>query len=212
MALYYKSNINGSDIAIWKIEEDTDELIKLSHIDSSFYDSYNNPKRKREVAAVRALLFDMLGEYHEVLYTSLGKPYLKYNNLNISISHTVGYVAIILNPNTEVGIDIEKKGDTVLRVKHKYMSDRELDIIASESDIFRDNLIVCWSAKETLFKIINKEEIDFIEHLVIDDFIRNQNEGKVLMSEHKTDSKKKYTISYKIEEDFVISFCVDTIK
>ena len=68
MSLYYKSNINVSDISICKIEEVIDELINLSHIDSSFYYFYINLKRKREISVVIALLFDMFSDYNDVLY------------------------------------------------------------------------------------------------------------------------------------------------
>ena len=68
MAKIYSEQYNGSTIAILKIEENLEELINLSGMNISYLENYKNPKRKIEVAAVRALLFTLLGEYNKIFY------------------------------------------------------------------------------------------------------------------------------------------------
>lgn len=73
--------------------------------------------RKLERLAVRVLLYVMLGEEKEIGYHPNGKPYLADSSFSISISHTKGYVAVLLGrPEKEVGIDIEFYGERVRKV------------------------------------------------------------------------------------------------
>lgn len=55
----------------------------------------------------------MLQEDKEIGYSSEGKPHLTDNSSFISISHTKGYVAVILSSVAPVGIDIEQYGQRV---------------------------------------------------------------------------------------------------
>ena len=78
-----------------------------------------------EWLSVRVLLYAMLQEDKEIGYSPEGKPYLTDHSFFISISHTKGYVAVILSDKVPVGIDIEQYGQRVHRVAHKYMREDE---------------------------------------------------------------------------------------
>ena len=68
----------------------------------------------------------MLGEEKEIGYRSSGKPYLADGSASISISHTKGYVAVLLGgPEKEVGIDVECYGERVRKVAHKFVREDE---------------------------------------------------------------------------------------
>ena len=78
--------------------------------------------RRLEWLSVRVLLFTLLGEEKEIAYYPSGKPYLADKSASISISHTRGYVSVIIGEaGKEVGIDIEQYGERVHKVAHKYM-------------------------------------------------------------------------------------------
>ena len=82
--------------------------------------------RKLEWLAVRVLLYTMLGEEKEIHYYSNGGPYLADGSFSISISHTKGYVAVLLSePGKRVGIDIECYSERVRKVAHKFMREDE---------------------------------------------------------------------------------------
>lgn len=63
----------------------------------------------------------MLKEDKQIGYSSEGKPFLTDDSFFISISHTKGYVAVILNPKTPVGIDIEQYGKRVHKVFDRFI-------------------------------------------------------------------------------------------
>lgn len=84
---------------IWKADETVEELLALlPHKEKYEADicGFTANSRKLERLAVRVLLYEMLGEEKEIGYRSSGKPYLADGSASISISHTKGYVAVLL--------------------------------------------------------------------------------------------------------------------
>ena len=72
-------------------------------------------RRKMEWLSVRVLLYAMLQEDKEIGYSPEGKPYLTDHSFFISISHTKGYVAVMLASFTPAGIDIEQYANAFTR-------------------------------------------------------------------------------------------------
>ena len=109
MALFLQHREPSFQWGIWKMEEPIDVLLGLLP-ERAYYEEelqrFNAPHRKQEWLSVRALLFRLLGMHKEVCYEPSGKPYLADNSYFISISHTKGYVAVILSEEKPVGIDI----------------------------------------------------------------------------------------------------------
>ena len=112
--------IAGSDcrIGLWKMTESEEELyagvpelIRYRHVVCNMKSS----ARRLEFLCVRSLLMDMMGGMH-------GKPYLECGK-NISISHTRGYVAVILSDNSDVAIDIEYMDERVCRIADRFLRD-----------------------------------------------------------------------------------------
>ena len=159
--------------------------------------------RRLEWLAVRVLLYTLLGEEKEIAYYPTGKPYLADASASISISHTKGYVAVVLGmPDKEVGIDIEQYGERVRRVAHKFMREDE------EASLFRGteiwSLLLHWSAKETMFKCMNASDVDFREHMRVLPFPVNES-GIFSAEEYRTAEKRRFTIHYYLSSDFVLT-------
>ena len=97
-----------SRLGVWHITESESELRELTSIPSdemeeiSFIKSESLRKQK---LAVRALLDCMFDEKVYLSHHDNGKPYIENNAVNISITHTDRYVALILNDHDDVGID-----------------------------------------------------------------------------------------------------------
>ena len=116
---------------------------------------YKSNARRMEYICERALLKDMMnGKIVKIFHNEDGKPILN-NGLNISISHTRGYIAIILSETKNVGIDIEYVSDRVEKISSRFMREDE-----SADDII--SLLVHWCAKETLYKLFSSEHLDFM--------------------------------------------------
>lgn len=236
MPILRKWEFNGAVCGIWKVTETAEELRSLLTEKSFTQDFFNfkSPARQLEYLAVRALLRELLGKECRVLHHESGKPYLENSLCRISISHTKGFVAVIIHPEKEVGIDIEYHSDRVKKVVGRFVSTDEMSLIErkvsdiADNDIvdeFRINIyLLFWSAKETMFKMINSSEVDFLEHLCINSvsFSEYFSNGVVVDSHSKvfngvmnayecrTLLKTEMNIEFYLTEEFVCTYsCID---
>ena len=209
MSLYLKEHLPdmGITYAIWKIEEKEEELISplpdSSTLLQQAYEQFSHSNRRLEWLSVRRLFHELGYNYTLIQYHPTGRPFIADSSLYISISHTKGYAAIALQENVPVGIDIEQIGEKVRRVGKKFLSSQEVAaIVPDENEIY--NLLIHWSAKETIFKLIDREGIDFSEHLRIHPF-NISNNGIIIGEEHFTGKEQKFHIYYRIFSDFVLT-------
>jgi 4'-phosphopantetheinyl transferase len=157
-------------LGIWKIEETEEELFGLTG--SLVPPTLVNRVRRQEFLAVRALAAHMGIKATNIHYRTSGKPYLKECPLTISISHTKGYVAVLLSPHELAGVDVEICTERIHRIRQKFMHPHEesrLQEICGPSDETL-GLLLHWCAKEAMFKAVPEEGIDFIQELRVTDF------------------------------------------
>ena len=199
MALLYKqlSPLHG----VWKMEESSDELLgMLEHKAdySSFLERVSAEKRRQERFASRMLLKELLGEEARVDYHSTGAPFLACVPLYISISHTKDYVAVILDKRP-TGIDIEYRSDRILKIRSRFMNPEEEAGIDLEHEV--EHLLIHWCAKETLFKIIGQEGVDFQKHLHVNPF-PYLSSGTFKGRE----ACREYELAYQVTPDYVLTW------
>lgn len=192
--------------AVWKVDE-TIEQLQMMFDDFSIYaeefSCFSVDKRKLEWLAVRVLLKVLCGEEKKIAYFPSGKPYMADGSAHISISHTKGYVAIALHPCAEVGIDIEQYGEKVKRVAHKFIREDEYISIQSGDEIYA--MLLHWSAKETIFKLMDANAVDFIEHLHIQPFVPLE-QGIMEAEEFRTKRCMHFQINYHTHPDYVLTY------
>ena len=209
MLLNKKNIANGAIIACWKVEESVEELLVMLGNDKELTEQisqFGSEKRKLEFLATRVLLNVVLDDDKKIAYFPSGAPYLKDKSFNISIAHTGGCVVIILHPSKKVGIDIEKISDKVVRIKHKFLSKEELDFV--DNSLEKTHLTLLWCAKESLYKIIDVEIIDFVADLRVMPF-QPHLEGEIQATETCTPQQKKYTLHYVADTEIC---CVWTVE
>lgn len=206
MALYRTYNQGSLTVGIWKVEETVEQLRAMFH-DFSIYEEgfarFSAEKRKLEWLAVRVLLKELCGEEKDIAYLPSGKPYLKDGSFCISFSHTHGYVAVALHPSAEVGVDIEQYGTRVQRVASRFIRKDEWNSIKSGDEIYA--LLLHWSAKETMFKLMEDEAVDFIDHLHIMPFILAE-VGMMEAKEYRSGKEQHFRIHYDTHTDYVLTF------
>lgn len=166
--------------------------------------SMGSDRRVMEWLTTRVMLLEMLGKDIAILNSEEGKPYLSDYSYNISISHSIDYVAVLLSKDYRVGVDIEKISDRIFKIRDRFVSDKEF-IGAGNSLI---HLLLHWSAKETMFKFLNEVEVDFREHLFVHPF-EPKEKGTLEATEYRTPAKKTYKINYELFEDNVLTWLVD---
>lgn len=205
MALYLRHREDGIQWAVWKMEEPLDVLLSLLPNTRKISCEkellrFTSERRKMEWLSVRVLLYSMLQEDKEIVYSSEGKPFLSDRSFYISISHTKGYVAVALSSLNPVGIDIEQYGQRVHRVSDRYI--RPDEQVESYQEDLTWGLLLYWSAKETIFKRMENADAD-LRKLRLAHFIP-QVEGTLQVQEFVTQQQKLYTVGYRIEPDFVL--------
>ena len=129
MPLFLKDRISSCQWGVWKTDETPEELLAMLPHGRKYRDAmqcFKSEYRRLEWLAVRVLLYTLLGEEKEIVYYPSGKPYLADSSASLSISHTKGYVALVLGAwGKDVGIDIEQYAEKVRKVAHKYMREDE---------------------------------------------------------------------------------------
>ena len=199
----------GSRIGLWEIAEDYETLLRTTYLsddDIQRLDTFKNENRKKESLSVRALLQQMTRHDARIVYCKNSrKPFLDDNSYNISITHSHKYTAILLNEKKQVGIDIEYMTHNIERVAHKFINEKEF--VTNNPLNRREHLYVHWCAKEALYKICDKEDINFIEHLTIKPFEIGAN-GNITGIVNKDQRAEEYWMYYMIYDNYVLVYCI----
>ncbi len=139
------------------IPENLDELKALaSPRDLLDISPVKSDSRKAEILATRQLARDMFSPDAVIGHYPDGSPFIENLDIHISISHCKGMVAIASNPRLKIGIDIERWRNTLLKVKPRFLSPREMEHYNTP-----DTLLWAWTAKEAVYKAAGCEGIDF---------------------------------------------------
>ncbi|WP_087880518.1 4'-phosphopantetheinyl transferase family protein [Parabacteroides sp. Marseille-P3160] len=192
-------------LGIWKVEESPDELLRQLERKEwylPFLSRITSEARRKEWLAVRVLLKELTGEEKEIGYESDGAPYLADHSFHIGISHTKGYVAIVLSGTAPVAIDIEQFSDRILKLHTHFLSEEEL---AELSPVQPAHSLLYWSGKETLFKLIRQQEVDFRRHLHILPFDCRE-EGAFWAEESRTPQGCAFLVNYRVTPQFVLTY------
>lgn len=209
MPLYRKIECKEGWGGIWKIAETFDELCGMlphgeQHRNRALH--YASERRRLEYMAVRVLIYTLTEEHLHIDYLSSGRPFFRDKKLQLSISHTSGYAAVLFSETYETGIDIEVFSERVLRLKERLIGPAE----KAESTY---EILLHWSAKETAFKILDEEGIDFRAHLTVEDMDccnsmdSPVSKGIFSLRYHLTDGKKGiFLIHYETASDFVLTY------
>ncbi len=174
MALYLIKDLDDdyhSRIGVWQISESEEELKVLSSVPSDELEEISyikNESLRKQRLAVRALLDQMFEEKVYLSHHDNGKPYIENNAINISITHTNKYVAVILAEDEEVGIDCESLDRDFSAVEKMALSEDEKDDL--DDDKRNEHLAIFWCAKEAVYKKMSRYNVDFAEQIEIDDF------------------------------------------
>lgn len=200
-------NNTESDLYIWKITESLEELLQMVNLcddDSQKFSKFGSESRKKEFLGTRVLIQHCLGAQVQVYNNKHGKPFLLNSNLNLSITHTKSYVAILISKNHTPALDMEYLSERVYRIASRFLSKTELENI-SETD-----KTLClykhWCAKECLIKLYGKKDIHLINELKIHPF---ESKDKTFTGEIcRTDFSQKYTFNYLQFDEYLLVYTI----
>lgn len=171
MPLYKTITVNPTTkVLIWKIEESFKTLsedVVLTQRNENRVAGMRSELHRRGFISIRHLLASEGYCDHDLFYDENGKPHLK-DGKHISITHSFIFSAIIIS-DIEVGIDVEKKREKILKIAHKFTTFDEYQKLIHK-DVMIRKLTIVWCAKESLYKSFNRVGLTFLNHIYVEDF------------------------------------------
>lgn len=210
MALLFINEIDKDvRLGVWEMEENLnyEQFASLSFYDRLMSLSEN---RRKETASVYSLLFAMTGNRNLVIgHEPSGKPYVE--GYKIGISHTKGFVSVILSTSCDVAMDIEYINTRVLRIADRFLREDEKPNalrFAKEKDEKGHQDIVpnviptllFWCAKETIYKLYSDERLTF-QNIKISD----TEQGGALCGNNLI-TGESVRIDYTFNNDYVLTY------
>jgi phosphopantetheinyl transferase len=199
--------ISGEDgqLLVWDLTESVDELSKqLTSFNKTEFNKIVSDKRKREFLGVQVAMKELLGKEVQINHDADGKPFLSDNSYQISISHSKNWIAVMAHPTCSIGIDVECPNGKIQRIYTRFLSNAEQKDLSNGKNM--NQLLLAWSVKEALYKIIGKEAVDFANQLRIFHFDPKP-KGEI-MAQH-TPTKKLYQLRYIQNSAYTLVYCVD---
>lgn len=194
-------------LGLWDITENYDNLLSGLNLDSSdisILERFKNENRKLEWLSVRKLLSEMVNSNVKIVYNSERKPFISDNSFNISISHSHNFTSILLSKNKRVGIDLEFMSHRISKIAHKFINDDES--ITSHPDLVKYHLYIHWCAKEALYKICDKQDINFKDNITIAPF-KPVVQGKVKGKVHTGKINDEFDLNFFRLNNYIIAWC-----
>src|SRR5574344_1673890 len=180
MGLFLRNELeNGAEIAVWEVIESEEELLSIISIPNDELEELYITKsgaRRREKLAVRALLNTVFNDKVYLGHHDNGSPFIQNNPTHISITHTGRFVAIILHPTEDVGIDIESLDRDFSAVEKKALSPEETGDLTDENRNIQ--LAIYWCAKEAIYKRMSQHGVDFAKQMEVEKFNPHE-EGRI---------------------------------
>lgn len=207
MPLYKTITVNPSTkVLIWKIEEPFEVLSENIALTDNCTNRVSNMKseiHRRAFMSIRQLLAIAGYTDHDLYYDENGKPHLN-DDKYISITHSFNFSAIIIS-DCEVGIDIEKQRNKILRIAHKFTPIEEYRTIANEDALMR-KLTIVWCAKESLYKSFSEKSVSFLQHIDVDEFDLDQDKTTATVT--YGDKEVTYKVDFLEFEGFTCAYAL----
>lgn len=210
MALLFINEIDKDvRLGVWEMEENLnyEQFASLPFYDRLMSLSEN---RRKETASVYSLLFAMTGNRNLVIgHEPSGKPYVE--GYKIGISHTKGFVSVILSTSCDVAVDIEYINTRVLRIADRFLREDEKPNALQSSkekkekgdkDVVPDVIptLLFWCAKETIYKLYSDERLTFQNVKIMD-----AEQGGALCGNNLI-TGESVRIDYTFNNDYVLTY------
>lgn len=163
MPLILEKQINAAKkLAVWDINEPTGYFVDNLQLKQ---DEKRSEKRLCEQAAGMLLLNHLCGEdlHRQLDKDAYGKPFIHNSLISVSFSHSKNLVACLTDSiGGPAGIDIEFRRHNIGVLASKFATPHDTTPFKGDA---HHQLI--WGAKEVLYKIYGKKELDFKQDMKI---------------------------------------------
>lgn len=155
--------INSTHIYIEPIAQHIEPLLNScapSIIDK--IESISSSRRRSEIVTTHLMIKEHIGDHAVLLHDQYGAPLIEGEKCHISISHSSTHVALAINHNHRIGIDIENWREQLVKVRNRFLSSRELELFNTPQ-----LLLQAWTAKEALYKVAQSPGISFASDIIL---------------------------------------------
>jgi 4'-phosphopantetheinyl transferase len=161
-------------------------------------------KRRMERLAGRFLLKHLKEDFplFNIRPDEHDKPRIDDNLYYFSISHSWPYVAAVVSPYVECGIDIQTWHPKMERLQNKFLSPAEQTFFRNDPSL----ITLAWSAKEAVYKWQGRRGVDFIEHLPVVNFEENEQNKDIIIYCQLTKEKMQVLSKGFLDNDFSLSY------
>lgn len=142
------------------------------------------------------LAVEILNTEIKIVKSPTGRPVLQDSYFYISMSHNQELSAVMLSKNP-CGIDIEYRREKVKLIQQKFLNESEL--LKYKDNL--DQLTIIWSAKESVYKMINRPGLVFKE-----DIDCHVEQGKVLTKVVLKPQILNYEIPYTSIDNSILTY------
>lgn len=207
MALVLQKNLGAdTEFAVWKIEEDDSfylQKLLLSEAEHLHIQGIRHPAQKSRWLASRYLLKHLMNTnaFVELLADENGKPYIRNFPLQVSISHSDSYAAVIISENNNIGIDVEETSRNIKVLQSKFLSPAELNTLQPE--IRNKQLLLYWAAKEVMYKMYALRKLEFKDDMYVHPF-QLHTAGSLNGILTKNNLFYTYHLQYILHKDYVL--------
>ena len=201
MPLYKEWKIEDHGLAaIWKVEEP--ESFFIEH--TGMIADMKLERRRIEHLAGRFLLKHLEADFplQGITKDEHDKPRLENDAFFFSISHSWPYIAAVVDPYYEAGIDIQTWHARIERIQHKFLSAEEQILFQNDPKL----ITLAWSAKEAVYKWNGKRGVEFIEDIPIDVFHNRPPNYNIIIYFKSKIMPKMISIENIINTDFTCSY------
>lgn len=198
---YIKVTKNKAEIVTVDVEK-VSEQFSDNHLES--FKSGKSDLRAKQLAVSDWIVKGRIDADAFIKRDTQGKPYLNTASNHISISHTQNILSLIHHPEIEVSVDIELYDRELTSISTRFTDTEETDIMG-RCDI-SNPLIVIWSIKECLFKILGRKGVHFLTDLRIVGCERSDLTLKTMCLVKHHDLELKYQVNSFIFEPVLLSY------
>lgn len=175
MPLVYQQNINAhTRLGVWHIAEDESYFLERVPLQKEI----THPHKRLQHLAGRLLLGELYEDFpiRLIQIADTKKPYLPGEAFHFSISHCGDYAAAIVSRENRVGVDIEIPQQKIEKIRHKFLSTQEQQLLHAINTDSLKSLTMAWSIKESMFKWYAAGKVDFREHMHISECRMSDNQ------------------------------------
>lgn len=93
----------------------------------------------------------------EYVFNENNKPFLKGSNINFSLSHTNGFIAVAIDSASEIGVDIQVHRAYSEKIPCRFFHEYEVELLENCKAELREKLFFdLWAIKESFVKCTGK--------------------------------------------------------